>query len=205
MAGKKFDPEKYLAPWEVDSEGKALAEPAAIDPEKLKKYLINLLSDKEKAQEERDTAKTEATTAAEALTELQRKNESDEQRREREAAERETELATMRAESAARRKLETLEEAFPNATPARLRKLAKRVNGDEKDWVDDAKELVEDGFKIVETPAGEEQQQEVGGRLETRPRVVRSDGTPASETATTDKPKSVSDELTAAGILPKGW
>lgn len=55
MALPKF--EEFKAPWEVDSNGNPIeADKQEVDPEKLKKHLWNVLSDKEKAQTARDTA-----------------------------------------------------------------------------------------------------------------------------------------------------
>jgi len=49
--------EEFKAPWEVDSAGNPIeADKQEIDPEKFKKHLWNLLSDKEKAQTARDAA-----------------------------------------------------------------------------------------------------------------------------------------------------
>ena len=204
-----FDPDKYLAPWEVDGEGKPLDEPAEIDPAKLKKYLIGVLGDKVKAQDRAADLEGQVTQATDKLTELQRQNENEEQRRQREDAEREARYADMDKRDLERRKREALEEAFPDATAARLKRLAKRVTGDEKDWVNDAKELVEDGFILSEA----KQAQESGDEelvepedvdLNSRPRPRRSNGKPATE-ASSGKPKDVAAELDAAGIGGSGW
>lgn len=198
--------EDYLAPWERGEDGKKLEEPAEIDPERLKKYLYGLESDKDELQDRITEVETERDQAKDQLAEVQREHENDEQRRQREEQEREAEIEKLRKSDTERRKLEALEEAFPDATAARLKKLAKRVTGDEKDWVSDAQELVEDGFKITDKPAEQEREvDESGDDLSVRPRVRRSNGSPASDTATSTKGKSVADELDAAGIGRSGW
>ena len=61
MALPKF--EDFKAPWELDSAGNAIeADKQEVDPEKLKKHLWNVLSDKEKAQTARDTALAQVGT-----------------------------------------------------------------------------------------------------------------------------------------------
>ena len=61
MALPKF--EDFKAPWEVDAAGNAIeADKQEVDPEKLKKHLWNVLSDKEKAQTARDAALTQIGT-----------------------------------------------------------------------------------------------------------------------------------------------
>lgn len=80
--------EDFKAPWETDSSGAAIpADKQVTDPEKLKKHLWNVLTDKDKAQTARDTAlglnteltskvteleKVVATKGAEGLSEMQK-------------------------------------------------------------------------------------------------------------------------------------
>lgn len=72
MALPKF--EEFKAPWELDASGNPLADDAqVVDKEKLKKHLFNVLSDKEKAQIARDTARSESTTLKTKVTELESK------------------------------------------------------------------------------------------------------------------------------------
>lgn len=199
--------EDFLLPWEVDKDGKKLDEAREIDVEKLRKYIYGLLGDKEQAQEARDTAITERDEKDTALKEVQQQHENDEQRRTREEAERQKEIDDLRKSDLQRKKIEALEDAFPDATSARIKKLAKRVTGDEKDWVNDAKELVEDGFKITETKTGDEglgDSVETGNDLSVKP-VRRSDGRPVQTTEEKVKARSVADELDAAGIGRSGW
>lgn len=203
--------EDWLAPWEVGDDGKALEEPAEVDPARLKKHLYNLLSDKEKLQEARQTAEVERDEAKQQLADVQREHENDEQRREREQKEREKHYEKLEREAQQRRKVEAIEEAFEDQgiTPAQARKLAKRVSGDDENaWVDDAKELVEDGFKIGTKKAEEKPKEDDDDNgdddFNSMPKVVRSDGRQPTG-ATKPKYKSVDEELDAAGIGNKGW
>ena len=207
----KFKLEEFLLPHEHDGEGKKLETPKELDIEALRKWVYGLLTDNEEAQEARDTAITEKENERKAheLEELRRKNESDEQRREREQKERDAEFEKLRKEGTERRKLDVLTEAFEKEgiTAAQAKKLAKRVQGDEKDWVADAKELVADGFKVGTARAEkEEEREEESDDLRGRPRarVRRSDGG-VPEIQNDKGPKTVGDELTAAGIIPSGW
>lgn len=203
MAKRKF--EEYLAPWEIDGDGKKLETAAEIDPEKLKKYLFNLENDKDELQEKVKDTETERDQVKDSLAQVQREHENDEQRRVREGKERDDEVAALRKSDLQRKKIEALEEAFPDATSARIKRLAKRVTSeDEKDWVNDAKELVEDGFRITDRPAGEGEQVEED--LTSRPRVDvrRSNGAPV-KTAESGKAKSPAEELDAAGIGHSSW
>lgn len=203
----KFTLEEFLLPHEMDKDGKKLEEPGEIDLDKHRKYVYGLLVDKEKAQEARDTAITERDSKDLELKELRQKNESDDERRAREEKDRESEIAELRKSELHRKKIEALEDAFPEATAARIKRLAKRVTGDEKDWVSDAKELVEDGFKISDTkveksgddPDGEDED------LRSKPRVRRSDGTAVVTEDVKKGSKSVADEIDAAGIGRSGW
>lgn len=201
----KFKLEEFLLPHEIDKEGKKLETPNELNVEKLRKWAYGLLEDKEKAQEARDTAVTERENAKLELKELRQANENDEQRRTREQAERDAELAKLTKDATERKKLDALAEAFPDATAARIKKLAKRVTAtEESEWVADAKELVEEGFKLNDKPQEQQIVEETGDDLGSRPRVVRSNGAPV---VTTDasKPRSVADELDAAGIGRSGW
>ena len=64
--------EDYKAPWELDKDGKAVdADKQVTDPEKLKKHLYNVLTDKEKAQTARDTALGLNTELTGKVTELE--------------------------------------------------------------------------------------------------------------------------------------
>lgn len=203
---KKF--EEYLAPWEVDDEGNALDEPADLDPEKLKKYLHNLLSDKDKLQERVEDVEAERDQAKESLVEMQREKETEAERREREDKEREERFAAAERRERERDKLDFLAEHFAESgiTAARAKRLAARVTGDdERAWKASAEELVEDGFRLSDKKVDEREVEKVVDdepRLQTRPR--RSDGTPVRERAT-GKPVSVADELDAAGIGRRGW
>ena len=189
--------EKFLAPWEHDGDGKALAEPAEIDADKLKKYLYDLQSDKEKLQDDKKDVETELATAKDSLTAMQREKETEAERQARENKERDARYAALEARDRDRQKVEAIEDHFKDKgiTGARAKRLAARVSGDdERAWLASADELVEDGFRLtegkVETPVEEERNLD----LEGRPRPVRSDGTPATK-ATTGKPKTVSEEL----------
>jgi hypothetical protein len=64
--------EEYKAPWEVDTTGSPVeADSQTLDPVKLKKYIWNLLSDKDKAQVARDTNATKVTELTTKVTELE--------------------------------------------------------------------------------------------------------------------------------------
>lgn len=203
----KFKLEEFLLPWERDDDGKKLDEPKEIDVEKLRKWVYGLLSDKETAVEERATAVTEKENAENNLKELQQKNETDDQRRQREQTERDRELEQLKADGIQRRKLDAITEAFEKdgITAAQAKKLAKRVSGDEKDWIADAKELVEDGFKVGTTKTSTEAggEGEVEETLDSTPRVMRNGRVVPPKDAS--KPKSVAEELDAAGIGRTTW
>lgn len=201
--------EEWLAPWEKDKDGKKLDEPEDIDPGKIKKFLHGLLGDKFKLQEQVASAEAARTSLETTLTDLQRKNESDEQRREREDKERNDRLAKAEAREKERAKVDAIADAFEEdgITPAQARKLASRVKGDDEEaWLKDAKELVEDGFKV-----GAPKKQEIvdeepqSDDLSVRPkRVVRGDGSLSTERGTS-KAKSAREELEAAGLMDYGY
>lgn len=205
---KKFKIEDYLAPWELDKDGKKLDEPAEIDPDRLKKYIVGLLNDKEELQERVSDKDAELATVKEQLTTIQREHEDEDQRRKREETEREARYAKLEAEAQERKKVEAIEEAFAEQgiTAARARKLAKRVTStDERDWVKDAEELVEDGFRITDTKAAntDDQVVEEVETLESQPRVVRSSGKPPT-TLPASKKKTIDEELDE--LIPlRGW
>ncbi len=197
------DLKTWLAPWEKDKDGKKLDTPAEIDPERLKKYLHGLLSDKEKTQEERDDVQAQLAQAEEALATVQRENETKEQTAAREAKEQQEKYDKLEKRNAERDKVDAIQAAFEaqGITATQARKLASRVKGDdEKAWVKDAKELVEDGFKVG-TAKPAEQQEDLGNAvdedLRARPvSAVRSDGTPIVQPV--GRKKSVAEELAEA-------
>jgi beta-glucosidase-like glycosyl hydrolase len=204
------DLEKWLAPWERDKDGKKLDEPAEIDADRLKKYLHGLLADKEKLQETVGDRETELAGAKEQLTTLQREHEDDAARQAREQKERDAEFEKLRKEGIERRKVEAIEAAFEKEgiTSARAKRLAKRIGPDveEKDWVAEARELVEDGFRIsdkVVSPPGDVEDEPDDG-VSIKP-VRRSSGEPVDTSKATGKKKSVADELNEAGILPNDY
>ena len=218
MAKKLFKDmalEDFLLPWEADKDGKKLETPGEINVEQLRKYMLGLLTDKEAAQERAAEADTTATAAKKALEDLQKKNETDEQRRAREDKEREEHYEKLEKAAMERDKLDAIEKAFEDQgiTPARAKRLAKRVRSEDPDeWVDEAKELVEDGFRISDAKPKEgeeveEQQQDetLEDTFTSRPvSVRRSNGRPA-EAVVKAKPKSVAEELDAAGIGMTTW
>jgi len=187
--------EKFLAPWEHDGEGKPLAEPAEIDPAKLKKFVYDVLSDKEKAQDDKADVETTLAQKEEALTTMQREKETDAERVARENTERDQRYARLEAESVERRKVEFLQEHFADQKIelGRARRLAGKISGDtEQAWADAAKAEVEDGFRLT-TATTEVVEPVVETDLLGRPRVVRSDGTPAI--VVTDKPKTIAEQV----------
>jgi hypothetical protein len=67
--------EDFKAPWEVDAQGNPIAEDAqVVDKNQLKKYLHNVLSDKEKAQIARDTERSKRTELETKVKELESGN-----------------------------------------------------------------------------------------------------------------------------------
>lgn len=204
--------EKFLAPWEHDKDGKPLDEPADLDAAKLKKFLYNLLSDKEKLQDTVKDVETERDQVKESLAEVQREHENEDQRRAREEKEREKDNEKLRKAAQANEKIEALEAEYPDATAAQLRKLANRVHGDSKaEWVADAKELVSEGFKITPKATKQREEEDVDlldddddEELIVTPRVRRSDGS-VPKGVGKPKFKSVADELDAAGIGQPTW
>ncbi len=195
----KFTLEEFLLPWEHDGSGKKL--------EQLRKYVYGLLTDKESLQEQVQTVTVERDNAGQQLEELQRKNETDEQRRQREAKQREDELEALRKRTAERDKVDAIAAAFEKdgITTAQARRLAKRVSGEkESDWVADAKELVEDGFKIgTGKPAGDGGDGGDTDDLTATPRATRNGQVVPPKDKGKDK-RSVKEELDAA-LPSSGW
>lgn len=209
--------EEFLLPWEKDKDGKKLDEPAEIDVERLRKYVYGVLTDKENAQAARDEAVVAKEGVENELAELRRQNETDEQRRKREQEERDAEFERMKKEAAERRKVEALEDHFKDKgiTSARAKRLAKRIGPevDEKDWITEAEELVEDGFRITDKVASTTKTEKVDDEDdETEPpeelvpvrRATRNGRTVVPEDSSR-KRKTVEDELDAAGITLPGW
>jgi hypothetical protein len=204
--------EDWLAPWEVDAEGKKLDEPAEIDAAKLKKYLHGVLTDKERLQETVADKEAEVAQAKEQLAEAQRANENEEQRRAREADE--AKAATERENAALREKAEGADRlaialAVPGISAARAAVLAKRLVGkDEKAWKASAEEIIEDGFRLV---AKGESTETVGGEgvtesgstddLTALPQARRQGGTPPPQPKDS---KTDLDRLNEA-IPRRGW
>lgn len=205
---KKIKLEDFLLPNE-HKDGKKLDEPAELDVEQLRKYVYGVLTDKEEAQETRDAALADKDTAEAALAVLQKKNETDDERRAREQAERDKEIADLKARDQERAKVDALADHFADKgiTAARAKRLASRITGDdEKAWLASADELVEDGFRISDKPAGEEEELEQVETAELAP-IVKStrNGRTVVPPTGKGKAKNVSDELDAAGIGPSGW
>ncbi len=78
--------EDWLAPWEVDSEGRKLDEPEAIDPVKVKKMVYNLHAAKAHMSGELTTVTAERDAKATALDAKLRESETAGQTAERERA-----------------------------------------------------------------------------------------------------------------------
>lgn len=181
---KKLTLEDYKAPWEIDADGNDLPEDQhQIDPERLKKYLFGLLSDKESAVEARDKAQADLATANEALNAKTRQDESDEQRRAREAQERDTEIETLRTQ--ARRSL-ALEVALSQdgITKAQAKTLAKVLQGTTEDELDaNAKTLI-DELGLAKAAGGEDDGDDDDDNppVGARPRRLRTPGDPAPHT-----------------------
>lgn len=220
MPGKKNDKttlppfEEWLAPWERDKDGNKFDEPAEIDAERLKKLLYNLTADKVGLQEKLDTAETERDEAKDALAEAQRKSESDEERRKREETERENRYKALEAKERERDKVEALLTHFEDQgiTAKQAKALAKRVVGDdERAWLEDADELVENGFRVGSTKQvqadddeGDGDDGDDGFSVKPRVNVRRSNGEPVRERGNA-KGKSPREELEAAGIFKDSY
>lgn len=193
--------EKFLAPWEHDGEGKPLDEPAEVDPEKLKKFLYDVLSDKEKAQTERDDVKSELANAQDTLTTMQREKESDDERRAREDKEREERYARLEAEKVERDKIKAITKHFKDKgiEADRAERLAARATGEnETEWVQSAEELVEDGFRLTDkvvSTTETDPPEETDDLTSTPRRVVRSDGTPPKKTGKDNVAKTIDEQL----------
>lgn len=204
---KKIKFEDFLLPNE-HKDGKKLDEPEELDVEQLRKWVYGILTDKEDAQEARDAALSEKDTAEASLRELQKKNETDDERRAREQAERDKEIADLKARDTERAKVDALADHFSEQgiTAARAKRLASRVTGeDEKAWIASANELVEDGFRISDKPAGEQEQVVEVETSELAPIVKSTRGGRTVAPASKGKARSVAEELDAAGIGPSGW
>jgi len=192
--------EKFLAPWEHDGDGKALDEPAEVEPGKLKKFIYDLLSDKEKLGETVADKEAELANAQETLTTMQREKETEDERRAREDKEREERYAALEAEKVERDKVKAISKHFKEQgiEADRAERLAGRVTGKtEKDWISSAEELVEDGFRLSDKPAveqeREQEEEETDGLTSTPRRVVRSDGKPPKTAK--ESTKSFAEEL----------
>jgi len=203
---KKIKLEDFLLPHEHDGEGKKLDEPKELDVEQLRKWVYGVLTDKEEAQEARDAAVTEKATVETELTELRKKNETDEERRVREQADRDKEIADLRKAQTEREKIEAIEDHFKDKgiTSARAKRLAKRIEGeDKKAWLESADELVEDGFRVSDKPAGEGEAEETGGDdLRGIPKANRNGKVVVGKDESV-KTKTVADELGDIGRT--GW
>lgn len=206
--------EEFLLPWEKDKDGKKLDEPAEIDVERLRKYVYGVLEDKEKAQAARDDATVAKEGVENELATLKQANETADQRRERENAEAQAELDRLRKSETERRKVEAIEDAFKDQgiTLDRAKRLAKRIGDiDEKDWISEAKELVEDGFRIApEKPKGKEGEESEDDGDEPPEELVpvrraTRNGKQVTPEDPSRKKKTVGDELDAAGITLPGW
>jgi hypothetical protein len=199
--------EDWLAPWEVDKDGNKLDEPAEVDPARIKKHLYNLLSDKTRLQETVADRDVQLAEKDEALKELQRQHENEEQRRERENKEREAHYAKLEAKEQERAKVEAIAEHFEEQgiTSAQAKRLAKRVSGeDEKSWIEDARELVEDGFKIgSKTQSTEVETDDVEDNLGLRPIPRRANGTVAEPKPS--RKKSVREEMEENNLFLDQW
>jgi hypothetical protein len=201
--------DKWLAPWEVDKDGKALETPADIDPVQLKKYLHGLLTDKERLQETVADKDAEIAQAKDQLAEVQRANENEEQRRQREANE--AKAATEKENAELREKAQNADRlaialAVPGISAARAAVLAKRLVGkDEKDWKASAAEIVEDGFRLAgkgeKVETGDEVVDDATDDLTSIPQVRRSGGVPPP---TTKDSKTDLDRLNEA-VPRRGW
>lgn len=203
--------EDFLLPWEKDKDGKKLDEPAEIDVERLRKYVYGVLTDKENAQAARDDAIVAKEGAENEVATLKQANETADQRRERENAEAQAELERLRKEGTERRKVEAIEEAFKadGITLDRAKRLAKRIGDvDEKDWINEAKELVEDGFIIKpksEKPEEQEREEEESPEELVPVRRATRNGKQVVPEDPSRKKKTIGDELDAAGITLPGW
>lgn len=194
MAGKRTTIEDYKAPWEIDAEGNEIPEDEQqIDPVRLKKYLVNLLNDKEQAVEGRDTAQRELTAAQEALNTRTREAETEEQARERQRAERDAELEEARAEARAAKALRVALKQ-DGITKDQAEALADVLQGTTEEELDaSAKSLIEKFGLAKAAGSGDDDEDEVEDIApRTRPRRLRAPGDPAPETKVR---RSLEDEL----------
>jgi hypothetical protein len=181
MAGKRTTLEEYKAPWEVDAEGNDIPDDQwEIDPGRLKKYLVNLLNDKEQAVEARETAQQELVAANEALGEKARKDESDEQRRERERQERDKELEEARAEVRSGRALR-IALRQDKITKQQAEALADVLQGNTEEELDASAKALIDKFglaKIAELSDDDGDDDEDAPAPRARPRRLHTPGDP---------------------------
>ncbi len=203
--------EEVLLPHEVDDKGKKLETPGEVDVEAIRAWALGLINAEEEAKDEATAAATAKDASEQELETLRRKNETDEQRRQREEKQRAEELETLRKRDTERAKVDVITDLFADKgiTAAQARRLAKRVGGeDEKAWKDDARELVEDGFKVggattKATETGGEDDDPPADDLSTTPRVQRNGVVvPPRDRG---KAKSVAEELDAAGVGGTSW
>lgn len=189
MALPKF--EDFKAPWEIDlKEG----EEPTFDFEKGKRYLYNVLSDKEKAQTERDEAKQERDALKSEKEAKDREGESEADRLKRELAETQD-------------KLKKAEEKDDEDSPAVLRlkvaleqglseTQAKRLVGTTKE------ELEADAKELLESFGGAGDGEDNGGEgPRTRPRrQTRNPGDPQGTGGDTFDPEKEADAYVANSL-----
>lgn len=188
--------EDWNAPWEVDSTGEPLpVEDQKLDPARLKKYLHNLLTDKERLQATVTTVTGERDTLRTQLDSKAREGEGDEERREREKAEA---IAAAKGEGALQAlKLEVALDV-PGITPAQAKRIAARLTGKDRDELEaDAKGLAED-FGIGKSQDSDDEDDEPTAAR--RPRRLSSSGDPAP---TTGKLPDASDPEQLNKLFPR--
>lgn len=192
MSKKRFAVETYKAPWEVNAEGVDIPEDEQeVDTERLKKYLVGLLNDKEQATEARDAAQLELSEAQGKLEDKSRKDETDTERAARDA---EARAQDKQEAAAAKREALALRVALKQKgiSGEDAVELAEILKGDTEEELQEHAERLVKKFKLGQAPAGDDDEDDDEPTPATRPRRLRSPGDPKPHTRAEE---SLEDQL----------
>jgi len=185
----EFD--KFQAPWEKNlKEG----EEPTIDPASLKKFLYDVMSDREKAETERNDSRRELAETKTKLEGITREGESEAEKtaRELKTAQDNAQKAEDKALDGLRWKV-ALDEGLTAVQAKRL------VGKTEEELVEDAKALKTDLGITTKSgdDDGDDEDDLDGVTPSTKPRSLRNAGDPAKDTPNFDEDK-IADDILAA-------
>lgn len=178
--------EDFKAPWENDLKEGDDPNEVEIDRTKLKRYIYNVLTDKEKAQDKVETLTTERDEAVTKLTEKEREGES-----ETEKLKRERDEAVKKAEKAGEVSVETLKLRVALKKGLTETQAKRLVGSTQEELEADADELLKD-FGATSKASDDEDDDDDGDEA---PRVTprsktRNPGDPAGESPNWDPDKA---------------